>query len=91
MARKDPETEQVVDIFVYSMKHGGGICYLYENQTRNKSLDEVLKFKLSGLKIVGVNGSEVNIQIGPGESKFIELKATSSQWRIQTAVSYGIY
>ena len=31
VARKDPETEQVVDIFVYSMKHGGGICYLYEN------------------------------------------------------------
>jgi len=31
--RKDPLTNQPVDIFVYSLKHGGGICYLYVNET----------------------------------------------------------
>ena len=42
--RKDPLTNQAVDIFVYSLKHGGGICYLYVNDTPNRTLEECMKF-----------------------------------------------
>lgn len=49
-----------------------------------------MKFKLRGLKIRGTDASELNIRVGPGQTKFIELEATSSNWRIQTSLSYGI-
>ena len=55
------------------------MCYLYENKTSNKTLEETLKINLSGLEIVGLpaNSDTVKIKIGPGESKFVELKANS--------------
>lgn len=49
-----------------------------------------MKFKLIGLKIRGYDSNEVNLRVGPGQTKFIELEATSSNWRIQTSLSYGI-
>ena len=79
--RKDPLTGQPVNIFVYSLKHGGGICYLYVNETTNRTLEECMKFQLKGLKIEGYkNQNEINIRVGPGKTKFIELKATCSNW-----------
>lgn len=45
------------------------MCYFYDNKTTNKTLEEKLKFKMSGLQIVGAaneNVDEVNIKIGPG-------------------------
>ena len=42
--RKDPLTNEPVNIFVYSFKHGGGICYLYMNETTDKTLEECMKF-----------------------------------------------
>ena len=79
-----------IDICVYTLKHGGGICYLYENKTKNLVLEEHVKFKTNGLYIVGEEGNEITIKIEPGESKFIELRANTSNWNIQTSVSYGI-
>lgn len=38
--RKDPVTNQLVNIFVRALKHGGGICYLYENKTPDRTLEE---------------------------------------------------
>ncbi len=90
VTRKDPHVNGDIDICVYTLKHGGGICYLYENQTKNLVLEEHVKFKTNGLQIAGESGSEITIKIGPGESKFIELQAVTSNWNIQTSVSYGI-
>lgn len=69
------------------------MCYLYENKTTNKTLEETLKFTTSGLEIVGLppGGDTVKVKVGPGESQFVELKANAAQWKISTAVSYGIY
>lgn len=88
--RKDPVTGQEVDIFVRALKHGGGIWYYYENKTPDRTLEEWMKFKLRGLKIRGYDSNEVNLRVGPNQTKFIELDATSSNWRIQTSLSYGI-
>lgn len=90
VARKDPHITGDIEINVYTFKHGGGICYLYENKTNDLILEEHVKFKTNGLQIVGEEGSEINVKIGPGESKFIELKATTSNWNIQTSVTYTI-
>jgi hypothetical protein len=90
VTRKDPHVNGDIDICVYTLKHGGGICYLYENLTKNSILEETIKFKTNGLHLVGEEKDEMIIKIGPGESKFIELKAETSNWNIQTSVSYGI-
>ena len=90
VTRKDPRVNGDIDICVYTLKHGGGICYQYENHTKNLILEEHVKFKTNGLHIVGEEGNKISIKIGPGESKFIELKAVTSNWNIQTSVSYGI-
>jgi hypothetical protein len=90
VARKDLHANGDMDIFVYTFKHGGGICYLYENLTKEHVLEEHVKFKTNGLKLEGEEGNEMIIKIGPGESKFIELKAMTSNWNIQNSVSYGI-
>jgi len=90
VARKDPHINRDMDIFVYTFKHGGGICYLYENLTKDYILEEHVKFKTNGLKLECEDGNEITIKIGPGESKFIELKAVTSNWNIQNSVSYGI-
>jgi len=88
--RKDPHVNGDIDICVYTLKHGGGICYLYENLTKNLVLEERVVLKTNGLYIVGEEGNVITIKIGPGESKFIELRAITSNWNIQTSVSYGI-
>ena len=88
--RKDPRLNVEVDIYVYSLKHGGGICYLYENMTEDKILEETIKFKTKSLEIIGYTGTEVNFTLFPGENKFIELKATGNNWKIQTQISYAI-
>lgn len=82
-----------MEILQHQFKHSSGMCYLYENNTTNKTLEETLKFILVGLQIVGQedNSDIVKIKIKPGESKFIELRSTAPTWKISTAVSYGIY
>eukprot|EP00347_Sterkiella_histriomuscorum_P017724 403348238 len=92
--RVNPQNKQELEIYQYQFKHSSGICYLYENKTPNKRFEEQLKFVLSGLEIVekSADGSDtVKIKLGPGESKFIELKSIGPQWKIQTAVSFGVY
>ena len=80
--RKDPRLNIDVDIYVYSMKHGGGICYLYENETTDKILEESIKFKTKALEIVGYNDNLVNFVLEPKQSKLLELKATGNNWKI---------
>jgi hypothetical protein len=90
VCRKDPRRNQELDIFVYSYKYESGICFLYENSTSNMTLDESITFKTSGLQLVGHDGNQVKVYIGPGESKFIELQSTMQNWSIQTSISYTI-
>lgn len=88
--RKHPRTGQELEIYMYSLKHESGICYFYENLTTNKILEETIRFKLKGLKIVGTDGDTAVVSLEPGESKLIELITTSNKWSVQTSVSYSI-
>jgi len=67
------------------------MCYLYENTSKTKTLDETIEFKLTGLQIIGQNTSKVKVRVGPGESKFIELKAINNNWSVQCANGYSIF
>ena len=49
--RKDPRTNQDLDIDVYTYKHETGICFFYENNTRNKTLSETVTFAMEGLQL----------------------------------------
>lgn len=72
--KKDRESGQELDIVKYTYKHDSGICYLYENNTTNKELEETVNFKVhTNLRIVGneEGDDKVTIKIGPGEKAFI--------------------
>lgn len=62
------------------------------NNEEKATLQEKLQFKLSGLQIVGEKegATEVNFKLGPGQTKLIELKAISSQWKIGAGLAYAI-
>ena len=46
------------------------------NESKDLILEEEISFKLVGLEIEGdKNGSSVEFKLGPGETKFINLKA----------------
>ena len=49
MKRKDPRSGVEIDIDVTTYKHDAGICFFYENNTGNKTLDETITFKMTGL------------------------------------------
>merc|ERR1711935_635782 len=90
--RPDPDPGEHRDICQYSYQHSEGICYLYVNETTDLTLEEEIEFKLTGLEIEGKPGeSVVEFELGPGQQKFIKLKAISSPWKIATGVGYAIY
>lgn len=63
------------------------------NNEDNKTLQEKLIFQLSGLTIEGneEGNNEVNFKLGPGQTKFIELKAIGGvQWKIGCKIGYAI-
>ena len=90
--RPDPDTGEQNEIYQYSYQHSEGICYLYVNDSSNLTLDEEIEFKLTGLEIEGSPGeNRVAFELGPGQQKFIKLKAIATPWKIATAIGYAIY
>lgn len=90
--RPNPETGAETAIYQYSLRHGGGIAYLYVNETSNLLLEEEIEFNLVGLEIEDAPGeTTAEIKVGPGEKKLLKIRATEGQWKISTAVAYGIY
>jgi len=61
------------------------MCYFYENKTSNKTLVETLRFEFKGLEIVGYppNTTSVKIEVKPGETKLVELKAVFFPWNLK--------
>ena len=67
MPRPDTETGEHYDIYQYSLRHGGGIAYLYVNETVDKTLEEEIEFQLVGLELEENPGeTTVEIKVGPG-------------------------
>lgn len=93
--RPDPEKEAPYNetaIYQYSLRHGGGIAYLYVNETSDLLLEEEIEFQLVGLEIEDAPGeSKVEVKVGPGEKKLLKIRSTEGQWKISSAVAYGIY
>jgi len=54
--RPDTETQQDHGIAQYSLQHGGGIAYLYDNKSTKMTLDEEIEFEMQGLEIEGMPG-----------------------------------
>jgi len=78
---------------VYTYKHSLGLCFYYENQTTDRTLDETLKITATGVEIMNSDLNEdnqVNILLGPGENKLIELSAKKNNWSVQSSVFYKI-
>ena len=91
--RKNPRINVELEINVYSYQHPRGLCFYYENNETNYSLEEKLKFNtMNGVEIVGEHDleDEVTVIVKPKEKKFIQLKATKPNWTIQSKVSYWI-
>lgn len=78
---------------MYTYKHSLGLCFYYENQTTDRTLDETLKITATGVEIMNSDLNEdnqVNILLGPGENKLIELSAKKNNWSVQSSVFYKI-
>ena len=91
--RVHPKTKAPFEIYQYQYKHQAGIVYVYENLTSKNTLQEKLQFQLSGLQIEGnaEGDNVVQFTLGPGQTKFIELKAIGGvQWKIGCGMAYGI-
>lgn len=83
VSRTDTDTGEEREIYCYTYKHAGGICYLYENESEKYTLDEEVQFKLTGLQIENKpNEDTVEFKIGPGQSKFIKLVSIADTWKI---------
>ena len=91
--RKDTKLNIDLDIIVYTYKHSLGLCYYYENNTKDRRLDETLKLSnIVGVEIIGKpkGTNEVNIKLEPGDTTFVELRSLTQNWSVQSSVSYKI-
>ena len=74
-------------------KYSFGLCYYYENNTKDKRLKEKLNIKNnSNIQFLnqpeGTN--EINIVLDPGQNYFVELKSKTMFWKVQPYISYNI-
>lgn len=88
--RKDPASKQELDIAVFTLQHASGVCYLYENKTQDRRLQETITFRITGLEIVGGGTDTVRLELAPGQSQLVELRAVERTWTIQTKVAYTV-
>jgi hypothetical protein len=65
--RPNTDTGESVGICQYTYQHGGGIAYLYDNQSKKYTLDEEVEFTMQGLEIEGKPGqTSVAFKVPPG-------------------------
>lgn len=91
--RKDKKLDTDLDIDVYIYKHTFGLCYYYENNTKNKKLKETLNISNNtNVDFVGEKEgtNEVMITIDPGQTYFIELRGKNNLWKVQPLITYAI-
>lgn len=90
-ARADPSSGEAYDIHQYTLKHSGGIAYLYVNNTADKTLEEDLEFDMSGLEIEGKPGeTAITVRVGPGQRKLVKLRTTADAYKLRVGVAYDI-
>ena len=91
--RIDKKTKSELDIIVYTYKYSFGLCYYYENKTKDKRLKEKLNIK-NNSNIEFLNQPEgtyeINIVLEPGQNYFVELKSKTIFWKVQPYISYNI-
>ena len=74
-----------------------GICFLYENSTKNKILDESLYIEGSGIEIItedkkSFNSSteKIKFKLDPEKTCFIQVNAYEKNWTAKTKFSFNI-
>ena len=64
---------------------------VYKNETDASELNEELGLELTGLEIEGQDDqTKVEIKLGPGEQKVVNLKTTGGGWGFASSCSYAI-
>ena len=85
------KAERGEGIYAQKLQHGGGLIFVYKNETADKKLNEELGLDLTGLRIDGQDDQTmVKIEIGPGEQQVINLKTTGGGWGFGSSCSYSI-
>ena len=91
--RINKKNDEECDIFVYIYKYTFGLCYYYENKTKNLRLKEKINIEKNiNIEFVGEkeDTNEIIIIVGPGENNFVELKGKNNLWKVQPRISYVI-
>jgi hypothetical protein len=64
---------QSSNIYVYSYRTKDGLVMYYKNKSSDLTLEEEINYKLEGCTIIGHVGSNLEIKIGGGEEKIIQI------------------
>ncbi len=91
--RKDTKENKDLDIDVYIYKHTFGLCYYYENNTKNKRLKEQINIATNtNVDFVGEKEgtNEIIFVVEPGETHFVELRGKNNLWKVQPKITYAI-
>ena len=91
--RKDTKENKDLDIDVYIYKHTFGLCYYYENNTKNKRLKEQINIVTNtNVDFVGEKEgtNEIIFVVEPGETHFVELRGKNNLWKVQPKITYAI-
>lgn len=79
LPRSDEYGNQL-DIVLYVLYHNGGVMAFYENNTKDVTLLENVRFDLRGCNIEGVPGNSIRVRVGPGKSHLVNIVKTSSNF-----------
>ena len=81
------------EIYVYIYKYTFGLCYYYENFTKNLRLKEKINIEKNiNIEFVGEkeDTNEIIVVVEPGGNNFVELKGKNNLWKVQPRISYVI-
>ena len=71
---------QGTGIKMRSLQYDRGICFHWENKSKNKQLEETVQFKLTNMELVGKwkGQSSIKLVVPPGKTEFAVLKRSGA-------------
>ena len=89
LQRKHHKTGELLDVWCYVLQHSDGFYFYYENNTKDLTLDEEVKFRLSGLKIESdpLNTS-AKVVVPPGQTREIKITKILNEYSLGFSTAY---
>ena len=74
------------------MQHTGGIFFVYQNESADNILKEEITFDVDALVVEGQEKDDfkVVLELGPGQTQLIKLRATGGPWSFGCSCAYGV-